>query len=220
MTKTLSLIQLREKLELFVKADRNMCAEVINHQRRGSSLAREEEHQLTEEEKEEDDDLARKEQGSKRPGPEPPSEEEPDQDDQQGGVAALSPPTAKEGPRGAGPVQPAPLQPASAGDSRAPVHLELRLRTSVKEATNICFEFLPGTDTAAGVSRELVAAGLLEELDREAVASHLQRMTEEPPGSQGVTFKLASFNSNPAEAPGDVSRLGFAKLSYLGPRLV
>lgn len=53
-----------------------------------------------------------------------------------------------------------------------------RLRTSIEKVTKIHFEFMPGTDAAADVSREPVAVGLVEGMDQEIAASHLQKITQ------------------------------------------
>lgn len=131
----------------------------------------------------------------------------------------------------AGPADPAPLEswsasaqgllqapsptPAAPGDSKAPIHLELRLRTSIKEVTNIRFEFMPGTDTAAGMSQELVAAGLVDGKDQDIVASNLQKIIDEPQDNKNTTFKLASSTER-SEILGTVKVMGCAKFSYLG----
>uniref|UniRef100_A0A8C5FHZ2 non-specific serine/threonine protein kinase n=1 Tax=Gadus morhua TaxID=8049 RepID=A0A8C5FHZ2_GADMO len=117
------------------------------------------------------------------------SDDELDEESEEGraAIAALRSPRVKDGSQN---MEVSPIIEAVAVvlNTNVPISLVLRLRNLKKELNDIRFEFMPGRDSADGVSQELVSAGLVDGRD---LASGLEE----------------------SEIPDDIKLMGFAQLS-------
>uniref|UniRef100_A0ABZ3NPR5 non-specific serine/threonine protein kinase n=1 Tax=Gadus morhua TaxID=8049 RepID=A0ABZ3NPR5_GADMO len=141
------------------------------------------------------------------------SDDELDEESEEGraAIAALRSPRVKDGSQN---MEVSPIIEAVAVvlNTNVPISLVLRLRNLKKELNDIRFEFMPGRDSADGVSQELVSAGLVDGRDLVIVAANLQKIVDDPQNNRNVTFKLAS-GLEESEIPDDIKLMGFAQLS-------
>ncbi|CAD6993295.1 unnamed protein product [Ceratitis capitata] len=93
-----------------------------------------------------------------------------------------------------------------------PVNLVLRMRNQRRELHDIRFEFAVGKDSAEGIAMELVDAGLVDALDTQPMAVHLQQLIEQRAGLKTITFQLNS-GVQPGEVLDDRSLVGYAQIS-------
>uniref|UniRef100_A0A8C3AGU6 Serine/threonine-protein kinase OSR1 n=1 Tax=Cyclopterus lumpus TaxID=8103 RepID=A0A8C3AGU6_CYCLU len=123
------------------------------------------------------------------------SDDELDEESEEGraAVAALRSPRVKEGSQNS--------------ESGVSPMLGKHRRNSKKELNDIRFEFMPGRDTADGVSQELVSAGLVDGRD---LSPSLPLLLTRPSSSLLVSQASGTEGS---ELPDDVKLMGFAQLS-------
>uniref|UniRef100_A0A0K8VYK9 non-specific serine/threonine protein kinase n=2 Tax=Bactrocera latifrons TaxID=174628 RepID=A0A0K8VYK9_BACLA len=106
---------------------------------------------------------------------------------------------------------PMPSSVADVGEA-PPVNLVLRMRNQRRELHDIRFEFAVGKDSAEGIAMELVDAGLVDALDTQPMAVHLQQLIEQRAALKTITFQLNS-GVQPGEVLDDRSLVGYAQIS-------
>ncbi|XP_041632038.1 serine/threonine-protein kinase OSR1 isoform X2 [Drosophila kikkawai] len=104
-----------------------------------------------------------------------------------------------------------PMPSESAGEA-PPVNLVLRMRNLRRELHDIRFEFVVGKDTAEGIATELVDAGLVDALDTQPMAQHLDQLIAASATMKTITFQLSS-GVQPGEVPDERSLVGYAQIS-------
>ncbi|XP_030558792.1 serine/threonine-protein kinase OSR1 [Drosophila novamexicana] len=105
-----------------------------------------------------------------------------------------------------------PLPSESAAGEAPPVNLVLRMRNLRRELHDIRFEFAVGKDTAEGIATELVDAGLVDALDTQPMAVHLDQLIAQCDTMKTITFQLSS-GVQPGETPDERSLVGYAQIS-------
>ncbi|KAH8330446.1 hypothetical protein KR067_002962 [Drosophila pandora] len=102
--------------------------------------------------------------------------------------------------------------PSDASAEAPPVNLVLRMRNLRRELHDIRFEFVVGKDSAEGIATELVDAGLVDALDTQPMAQHLDQLIAASATMKTITFQLSS-GVQPGEVPDERSLVGYAQIS-------
>ncbi|KAH8267991.1 hypothetical protein KR018_001266 [Drosophila ironensis] len=107
---------------------------------------------------------------------------------------------------------PLPSEAAASSGEAPPVNLVLRMRNLRRELHDIRFEFVVGKDSAEGIATELVDAGLVDALDTQPMAQHLDQLIAASATMKTITFQLSS-GVQPGEVPDERSLVGYAQIS-------
>lgn len=96
------------------------------------------------------------------------------------------------------------------------LQLALKIRNKENKLKDIKFTFMCGSDTADGISEELVAAGLVTPPNKDAVKKGIQLLVNSVPEETKVIFELdANPDGTPFEQTDKATLTGFAQVSVV-----